>query len=65
MDQRLEDALAANERLRAVVRTLRYRVKHSHDCNMMQTWWDEKTLPCSCGLRAIIDEAKEALNEQG
>jgi hypothetical protein len=63
MDQRLEDALAANAKLRKVVTDLRYRVKHSHDCNMMQTWWDEKKLPCSCGLRAIIDEAKEALNE--
>lgn len=63
MDQRLEDALAANERLRKVVNDLRYRIKHTNECALMQTWWDEKTLPCSCGLRAIIDEAKEALNE--
>lgn len=65
MDQRLEDALAANERLRKVVNDLRRRVQHSNNCDLVNTWALEKTEPCSCGLRALIDEAKEALNEQG
>ena len=63
MDQPLQDALAANERLRKVVNTLRRRVKHSADCDLVRTWSLEKTLPCSCGLKDLIAEAKEALNE--
>lgn len=65
MEQRLHDALAANERLTKVVNALRRRVKHSSDCALTLTWGQDKTEPCSCGLRALIDEAKEALNEQG
>lgn len=64
MSQRLEDALAANERLRWAVNALRRRVKHSADCDLVKTWGQDKTLPCSCGMKNLIEEVKEILNER-
>lgn len=62
MDQRLSDALHANERLRWAVNTLRRRVKHAAGCDLVQTWGQDKTLPCSCGLKNLIDEVKEIVD---
>ena len=64
MSQRLEDALAANERLRWAVNALRRRVKHSADCDFVRTWDADKTLPCSCGMKDLIAEVREIMGEK-
>ena len=64
MDQQLRDALHANEQLRWAVNALRRRVKHSADCDFVKTWDADKTLPCSCGLKNLIEEVREILGEK-
>ena len=63
-EQQLHDALHANERLRWAVNALRRRVKHSAECDLVKTWDADKTLPCSCGMKHLIEEVREIMGEK-